>query len=264
MKQLALRLFGHGLTLIFGDTLVLDRWRWLIRYLPPVKGKERLIDIGCGTGAFTLGAAKLGYTALGLSWDERNNNEATARAKTLNLPNARFQTFDLRHLDQLPPGQGLFDYAICCENIEHIIGDAKLVRDIHAILAPSGRLLLTSPNFYYRPMSDGDAGPFEPIEDGRHVRRGYSSAELRELLEAQGFLVETIEYCSGYFSQRITTLLRALSRLSHKLAWTVTLPLRILPILFDRPSSRGRRPGYSICAVAVKPRFAPGKEPHNG
>lgn len=255
MKQFVIRILGYGATLIFGDPMALDRWRWIVRYLPRTRGGELLIDVGCGSGAFTLGAAKRGYRALGLSWDKSNNDKAEQRARILGLPNASFAVFDVRQLDELQTNRGQYSYAINTENIEHIIGDAKLIRDIHELLAPGGRLLLTSPNYYYRAIDRGDKGPFEPIEDGRHVRRGYSSAEMRELLEHHGFLVETIEYCGGYFSQRITTLLRLLSRISAPIGWAVTLPLRVLPPLFDRPRPGGRRPGYSICVVALKPRF---------
>jgi 2-polyprenyl-3-methyl-5-hydroxy-6-metoxy-1,4-benzoquinol methylase len=256
MKGLLLRIFGHRMTLIFGDPMVLDRWRWITRYLPRTQGGELLIDIGCGSGAFSLGAAKRGYRTLGLSWDDRNNQEAESRARILDLPNVSFKVFDARRLNELHTDRGKYKYALCTENIEHIVDDSKLIRDINALLAPGGRLLLTTPNYYYRPLTKEDEGPFDPIEDGRHVRRGYSKAELRELLEHQGFLVETIEYCSGYFSQRTTTALRLLSRYFGGFAWVVTLPLRALGPMLDRPRANGRWPGFSLCAVAIKPRFS--------
>ena len=257
MKYMLLRIFGHGLTLIFGDTLVLDRWRWLKRYLPRTAGQELLIDVGCGSGAFTLGAAKLGYRALGLSWDERNNAEAKLRAKVLHLDhNASFDVLDVRRLDQLETNRGEYSFVVNCENIEHIVDDSKLIKDAYDLLVPGGRLLLTTPNYYFKALDRGDDGPYEPIEDGRHVRRGYSRIELIELLEFHGFLVETVEYCSGYFSQKITSLLRALSRVSGPIAWVIALPLRVLPGVFDRPRATGNPPGFSICVVALKPRFS--------
>ena len=64
------RVFGFRGTLMHGDTLVLDRWRWLKRRLPKTANGETLLDVGCGTGAFTIGAARRGYHATGISWDE--------------------------------------------------------------------------------------------------------------------------------------------------------------------------------------------------
>ena len=256
MKHLLIRIFGHGLTLIFGDTMVLDRWRWLKRYLPRTAGQELLIDVGCGTGAFTLGAAKLGYQAVGLSWDERNNTEAQGRARTLGLSqNASFEVFDVRQLDQWSANAGKYQFAINCENIEHIIDDAKMIKAIFGLLAPGGRLLLTTPNYYFKAFDRGDDGPYLPIEDGRHVRRGYSKAELIELLEHHGFMVEAVDYCSGYLSQKLTWLLRVLRWIPAPIVWAATLPLRVLPGVLDRPRGDGATPGFSICAVALKPRF---------
>ena len=85
---------GHSL---FGDACVYDRWDWLRRRLLP--GPVRTLDAGCGSGAFTLGAAKLGNQAVGLSFDKNNNAKATHRAKLLGLSNVTFMTLDLRQLD---------------------------------------------------------------------------------------------------------------------------------------------------------------------
>jgi 2-polyprenyl-3-methyl-5-hydroxy-6-metoxy-1,4-benzoquinol methylase len=89
-KSLLVRIFGFPATLIHGDTLVLDRWLWLRQRLPVTANGDSLIDIGCGTGAFSIGAAKRGYQALGLSWDERNQMEAKKRAQICGV-NASFK-----------------------------------------------------------------------------------------------------------------------------------------------------------------------------
>ena len=62
--------------LLHFDTGVVDRWLWLRKRLPAADGSQSLIDIGCGAGAFTIGAARRGYQALGLSWDSRNQQVA--------------------------------------------------------------------------------------------------------------------------------------------------------------------------------------------
>src|SRR5262245_35429911 len=190
-KNLLVRLIGFPATLLHGDSLVWDRWRWLKARLPRTGNHEKLIDIGCGTGAFTIGAAKRGYAALGLSWDERNQTVAAERARICRAPLATFEVLDVRKLDQQHELADKFDYAICLETIEHILDDRKLLRDIARCLRPAGRLLLTTPNYHYRPITKMDEGPFSTTEDGWHVRRGYTDAMLRELCEQSGLVCES-------------------------------------------------------------------------
>jgi SAM-dependent methyltransferase len=262
MSDLLVRIFGWRVTLIHGDTMVLDRWRWARRRLPlTLPASASLLDVGCGSGAFTMGAARRGYEAVGLSWDERNQAVAMSRATLLGLQNISFPICDVRRLDERGELHGRFDIALCFENIEHIIDDQKLVKDIYDCLKPGGRMLLSTPNYFYHPLSPGDRGPFPQIEDGGHVRRGYSAGMLEELCERVGFRVEEIGCVSHYFSQRSTTVLRFLNwHLGSTLGWVLSLPLRLLPVLFDGWLGRWLghwldRPGFSITLVAYKPRF---------
>jgi SAM-dependent methyltransferase len=260
-KSFLVKLFGFPATLIHGDTLVLDRWRWLRQRLPKTRNGETLIDIGCGTGAFTIGAALRGYRALGLSWDERNQTVAAERSRLCRAPGARFEIQDARRLDQRTDLHGQFDFVINCENIEHILDDGKLMRDIAACLKPGGRLLLTTPYFHYRPMVSVDEGPFSTEEDGGHVRRGYTKAMLEELCEQAGLRVDEVSYCSGTLSQLVSGALRKLSLRSHLGAWALTFPMRPLPPLLDwLLTPLLRWPFFSICIEAYKPRFAAGMQ----
>ncbi len=256
-KSLITKIIGFPATLIHGDTLVLDRWRWLKARLPITRNKEKLIDIGCGTGAFSIGAALRGYESLGLSWDERNQRVASGRAKICKVESAKFEVLDVGKLDTRDDLIGKFDVAICCENIEHIIDDGKLVRDIASCLKPGGRLLLTTPYLFYNPMTSEDCGPFLKTEDGGHVRRGYTKTMLEELCRHADIIPERISYCSGILSQRITTILRVFTKIHPILGWTIVLPLRILPPTFDKfATTLTHWPYYSICLEAYKSRYS--------
>jgi 2-polyprenyl-3-methyl-5-hydroxy-6-metoxy-1,4-benzoquinol methylase len=250
-------LVGFSATLLHGDTLVWDRWRWLKRRLPRTANGEALLDVGCGTGAFTIGAAKRGYKPIGLSWDARNQAVARERAALCGF-NIPFPIQDVRALGEATEYANRFDIALCLENIEHILDDFKLVREIAAALKPGGLLLLTTPNYWYREISRGDRGPFCTTETGWHVRRGYTSTMLRELCSNAGLKVEEISTCSGFFSQKVTGILRRLQRVSWLLAWVLVMPMRLFPPLFD-PLIRKHTswPDFSICLVAYKPRWAP-------
>jgi 2-polyprenyl-3-methyl-5-hydroxy-6-metoxy-1,4-benzoquinol methylase len=254
MNSPLVSLFGFPAALIHHDTLVLDRWLWLKSNLPrvPVQSK-RLIDIGCGSGAFTIGAALRGYDSLGLSWDERNQRIAAERAAICKAPSAHFDAVDVRKLDTRKDLYNSFDVAVCCETIEHILNDTKLMVDISRCLKPGGTLLLTSPSDDYRPIAQGDAGPFLPIENGGHVRKGYTPKRLTELCAEAGMKVVRIGYCSGFFSQKITALQRGVAQVHTLAAWAVILPLRVLPPTLDSiVSPLLRWPGYCITLVATK------------
>lgn len=254
MKSGLVRILGFPATLIHGDTLVLDRWLWLKKYLPVVEpGSRSLLDVGCGTGAFTVGAARRGYRSLGLSWDKRNQTVAQQRAKICKADTASFEVQDVRSLDKRPDLAEQFDIAICCECIEHILGDVKLMQDIARCLKPDGVLLLTTPNLSFKPMAY-DNENVSTVEDGGHVRRGYSPDDLVRLCQQSGFEVVKIEYCSGVMSQKITSLKRIAANVtSEMISWPIVLPLRWIPPMFDSAVTRAMNwPDYSITLVARK------------
>lgn len=237
--------------LLHSDTSVLDRWLWLCKRLPRGDGSKLLIDIGCGSGAFTIGAALRGYRTLGLSWDDRNNTVATERARFCKATSADFEIQDIRELHKRKDLSGKFDVAICCESIEHIIDDRKLMRDIGQCLKPGGSLLLTTPNFYLRPIDPAHEGPFPTVEDGGHVRKGYTPESLRLLCREAELNVDAISYCTGFISQSIIRLYFLLKKIHPLLAWGVIHPLRPFPPLLDDWVTEALRyPCYSICLEA--------------
>lgn len=251
-RSLLVRLFGYRAAFLHGDPMMVDRWRFVCRHLPRTGNGEKVFDVGCGTGAFTIGAAKRGYTAVGLSWDERNQRVAQQRAQIAGAKTASFPIGDARMLDRIEGHAGQYEYVLSLENIEHILDDGKLIRDLAACIKPGGWLILSTPNHNYKAVTRIDDGPFEREEQGWHVRRGYTPAMLHELAAEAGLEVEEIGSCSGFFSQKLTWVMRRLGWLG----WLIALPLRILPLLLDRAVRRiFRYPDFSVTLVAYKPRL---------
>ena len=248
------RSFGFPAMLVHGDTMVLDRWLWLRKRLSRISRRGRLLDVGCGTGAFTIGAARLGFDALGLSWDERNQSVAASRAALCRTERARFQVTDVRGLGEQTLLRESFDVVICLECIEHILDDSRLMAAMAGCLKPGGTLVLTTPNLDYRPIDARDNGPWSIKEDGGHVRKGYARAQLMALCESSGLEVTEISYCSGFISQKLTGLWRCFTRTARLLAWPVLLPFRPIPVFLDAWLTRKLEwPNYSICVVAARP-----------
>jgi SAM-dependent methyltransferase len=257
-RSFLVRIFGFRAALFHGDCLVWDRWRWLERRLPPTRDDLTLIDVGCGNGVFTIGGAIRGYHSVGLSWDKPNQALANERAKICRAIHVNFPVLDVRQLGNENQFTGKFDVALCFETVEHILDDRKLFKDIFNCLKPGGFLLLSTPFYFYRAISSEDDGPFPEAETGGHVRRGYTPSMLMELCGESGFTVEEISSCSGFFSQKITALLRLFDRVHlYPIGWLLILPLRILPPLLDPLVRRLTGwPDYSICLLAYKPRWS--------
>ena len=96
MNNLLVRLIGWKATVLHGDPSTYDRWKWLKTHLSP--GPFRTLEAGCGSGAFTMYAAKIGNEATGISNDRRSNEVARVRANMLGISNINFIEIDLRNL----------------------------------------------------------------------------------------------------------------------------------------------------------------------
>src|SRR5262245_20380478 len=114
-RNILVRIFGFRAGFLHGDPLLMDRWRFVTLRLPRTANMESLIDIGCGSGAFTIGAALRGYKCIGLSWDERNQEVARQRAAIVRAVATEFPVQDARQLHQREEWIGQFDVALCLE-----------------------------------------------------------------------------------------------------------------------------------------------------
>jgi SAM-dependent methyltransferase len=250
MPDTLLRAIGWHSLLLHGDPCVLDRWLWLRRHARA--GAVRTFDAGCGNGAFSIYAARRGNQVVSASFSATELDRARHRAELLGVEGIDFRTLDLRELAQQHVLMGRFDQVFCLETIEHLLDDQGLLSSLADMLQPGGQLLLTAPFDGHRALYSEERHP-RGVEDGAHVRYGYSPQRLRDLAEGAGLEVQHEDFVSGFVSQKVTNLMR---RLTHRLgragAWLITAPLRPL-VLFDRPLSRlVRYPRLSVAVVAEK------------
>lgn len=243
------RLLGWRALLLQQDPPTWDRWCWVRDRLP--REPVRILDAGSGSGAFVIAAARLGHDTLGLSLDPVANMLAGERAARLRLPRARFRTADLRSLHQFGSELGQFDLILCLETIEHLADDTGLLTGLAARLQPGGTLLLTTPSAEHRPLLGESVSE---IEDGGHVRYGYSLARLGALLEGAGLRPVSVDHLSGVISQRLTDLARWLAeRVGVHEAWALTAPLRPLLLLDSVVTRMLGYPWLALAVVAEKP-----------
>jgi SAM-dependent methyltransferase len=250
MPDTLLRVFGWRFLLITGDPCVLDRWLWLRTHLR--RGSVRTFDAGCGNGGFSIFSARIGNEVVAASFSLEDQEGARRRAEMLGIKGIDFRVIDLRQIDDFRATLGLFDQVICMETIEHVTNDDKLVNSLAAMLKPGGQILLSTPYDKHRPLFTEEREP-SSVEDGSHVRYGYSRERLRELVGSAGLEVSSEGFISGVVSQKLTDLMRRLSaRLGLMPAWLVVLPLRLLVILDAPLSTVSRYPHLSVALSVVK------------
>jgi ubiquinone/menaquinone biosynthesis C-methylase UbiE len=98
----------------------------------------------------------------------------------------------------LPFEDGAFELVLCAETLEHVRDTQLLLSEARRVLAPSGRLAVTTPAHgratAVRAVVAGFESAFDPLSP--HLRF-YTRRSLAELLDAMGFDAPTIERRRG-------------------------------------------------------------------
>ncbi|MCS6943794.1 MAG: class I SAM-dependent methyltransferase, partial [Geminocystis sp.] len=162
-----------------------------------VKGNIKTLDVACGGGAFSIIAAQNGNQVLGVDYDARNISVCYEYLSAFNISDKQvlFKEFNIKSLDSL---NDMYDQVFCFEILEHIIDDEAIVRSIAKITKPGSKLLISVPNLYHKPLYKET---ISPVENGEHVRFGYSFEQLEKLVSKYGFEVKAIDSCAGMVTQ---------------------------------------------------------------
>ncbi|MBA7480177.1 Ubiquinone biosynthesis O-methyltransferase, mitochondrial [subsurface metagenome] len=161
------------------------------KYLRP---DMRVLDIGCGDGAFSLYIANKGNEVLGIDISEKAIDDAQKGAELLGIRNASFKATDFLYAEF----QGKFDFVILNHVLEHLTNDRVFLQKIHELLVPGGILYFGVPSdkaplhqlklkLYKKDAYDYSLG---------HLRR-YTESSLSSILEMEGFEVMEIRGRGG-------------------------------------------------------------------
>jgi SAM-dependent methyltransferase len=115
-----------------------DRRLDLIRRYAPLEGK-RILDVGCGLGAYVRKLSAFSDQVFGVDIDEAKVDDARRT-----LPNI-FQA----PAEQLPFQDGYFDVVLLHEVLEHVEDDRLAVREAFRVMAQRGRMVVFVPNRWY-------------------------------------------------------------------------------------------------------------------
>ncbi len=162
----------------------------LLASLPADGRGLRVLDVGCAGGYLGAILAAKGYRVTGIDTPGSASNGFPDSIELLEAD-----------LDMgLPPLSGKFDIAICADVLEHLRRPVDLLREIHTVLAPGGKLAASLPNsghayFRWNVLTGRFPAEDRGLFDRTHLHF-YTWQGWQALLQSGGFRVEASR-CSG-------------------------------------------------------------------
>ena len=143
--------------------------------LLPMRGQKRLLDFGCGGGAFLQRMHAVGWNVVGLDASEAAVTQVRERGLEAHLGS-------LPHLDWTSER---FEAITMRQSLEHTHQPLDTLRDAYRLLTPGGNLLVAVPNFEsWGSRVFGSA--WYGLDLPRHLTH-FTPATLRLMLEQAGF-----------------------------------------------------------------------------
>ena len=155
------------------------------RLLAPLRGDERVLDVGCGTGALAYALAPLVGEVVGVDSSE----EYLAAAREDAPGNC---TFVLGDAAALPFDYGDFDLAGCLRVLHHVPRPELVVAEMARVTRPGGRILIADQLGDVDPMRSLELDRFERARDPSHTRL-LPDADIRGYLDANDLVVTANE-----------------------------------------------------------------------
>lgn len=151
------------------------RLRFLLADLRP---GLRVLDLGCGEGAFTAAAASAGADVIGAEVAQAALDRAVRRHPGLDFRLVPF-------CDPLQFEDGAFELVWASEVIEHVADTARWLSEVRRVLAVGGLFLVTTPSHGRVRVALGGLEEFsEPLGDHLHL---YTRRSLAGVLGELGF-----------------------------------------------------------------------------
>jgi len=146
-----------------------------------LRGDERVLDVGAGTGAFAFAVAPRVREVVALEHDE----ELAARARADAPPNVEVVVGDGERLTLEPFS---FDVVGCLRVLHHTRRPELMVAELARMTRPGGTILVADQLASVDPLAAGELNRFERARDPS-TTRVLSDGDLRALFDANGLVL---------------------------------------------------------------------------
>ena len=157
----------------------------LERLLTPFAGDERVLDSGCGAGAFAFAVAPHVREVIGVDLSQElvaaGNERAPANVRLLE-----------GNSEALSFAYGEFDLAGCLRVLHHARRPELVVSELARVTRPGGRIVLADQLGNVDPLVSLGIDRFERARDPSHTRL-LPDTDIRSLLEANDLVVTATE-----------------------------------------------------------------------
>jgi SAM-dependent methyltransferase len=150
-------------------------------WLAPVRGDEKVLDSGCGSGAFAFAVAPLVAEVVGVDADD----ERLQAGRELAPANVRLEAGDASSLDF---DRASFDLAGCLRVLHHARRPELVVSELARVVRPGGRILLVDQIASADPLRALELDQFERARDPLHTRL-LPDGDVQALLDANDLLL---------------------------------------------------------------------------
>jgi SAM-dependent methyltransferase len=180
----------------YQDNFQLSRWKEVVKRIlryrlgtqdPKFSAPGGVLDLGCGSGWFLWGMRNEGWQTYGV--------EISAAAADLGRKTAGLNIFS-GTIEQAKFPSDWFDYVRSNHSFEHISNPCAVLREIHRILKPDGKVLIGVPNI--ESLNALIFGRYWWYLGAPVHTFTYSVKTLSQLLRKIGFDIEKITYNSDF------------------------------------------------------------------
>ena len=169
--------------------------------LMPVRGGERVLDLGCGPGRHTWYVCKLDHCSVyAVDYDLESLQKAKYMLGMMDSDNETKGKWSvlLGNAMTLPFGDKSFDKIVCSEVLEHVLDDNQAVRELFRVLKDDGELAVSVPAYlpetiYWKLSEAYHTNP------GGHIRI-YKERNLIDMLMSNNLTVYAVRHKHAFHS----------------------------------------------------------------